>query len=389
MWRSVLLHCGIAALLSGCAESAESSDASRDVVRRVDSMDAVSAIDVNVGIDISEDILITSDITRMDSSPLDADVSFSDVSADSRTDGDVADTAVNNCVMGVIPRPFGTSCAPGLVCDGAGACAIRRPCAFESAGRWLYPSGMTRRLLETIFAYGRYYNFWINPDGTYEPLNAGGNDTTDITYWLAAGGVCAGVRPCSIASFDIIDAPDGAGGRTVYQSVTRGGRLYLYDVTAVPRMVSAGLLEGIPRFSTVMMGPCASQPEGDCNIDSRSLVHNWGTGQLIREEVTTQGRRWVWDGAGRPVASVPLGQRLDDVTRYAPIDGMGPCSARGLNCRFDAHFHDPSSGDEYVIAAGRLYAWANDAENTRRYAAGYANELHTFARYATGPCRVR
>jgi hypothetical protein len=304
-------------------------------------------------------------------------------------DGRAQDASANNCVSIGVPRAFGTACAPGLVCDGAGACAIRRPCVIESAGRWLYPSGASRRLLETVFAYGRYYNFWINGDGSYEPLSPGGNDTTEITYWRGANGACAGLMPCSIASFDIFDSPDGAGGRVLFQSVVRAGRYYVYNVTAAPRMVDQGLLEGLSRYSALMMGPCGVQPEGDCNIDSRSLVHNWATGQLMREEVTTQGRRWVWDGAGRPVAAVPLGQRLDDVTRYAPIDGQGPCSARGLNCRFDAHFHDPSSGDEYVIAYGRLFAWANDAENTRRYVAGYGNELHTFSRYATGPCRVR
>lgn len=389
MRRSLLLHSGVATLLVACVQGAEGLDASRDAAR-------LSDADTSVLNDI------VFDQSSIDVASIDRDTGFdgtNDAMSDSMTPaGDArqdvtgvdGDGSINPCVNAGIPRPFGTSCAEGLICDGAGACAIRRPCSFESAGRWLYPNGASRRLLETIFAYGRYYNFWINGDGTYEPANPGGNPTAEVPRWRSADGPCGGgVMSCSLASFNLFDAPDGAGGRILYESIFKGNRYWGYNVTAAPVLLGQGLIEGIPRYSAVMMGPCGVQPEGACTIDSRSLVHNWGTGQLLREEVTVQGRRWVWDGAGRPVAAVPLGQRLDDVARYAPLDGQGPCSARGINCRFDAHFHDPASGDEFVIAYGRLFAWASDAENTRRYVSGYGNELHTFSRYATGPCRVR
>lgn len=281
-------------------------------------------------------------------------------------------------------RAFGVACAPGLVCDGRGECAIRRPCSFESAGRWLYPDGASRRLLETIFAYGRYYNFWIDPDGTYQPLNAGGNPTSSVDRWRGVGQVCATTSPCSIESFNLWT---NAGDPAIMETLLRGGRYFTYASAQGYRLVDSGLLEGVARWGRAASGPCAEQLDGECRFDTRSLVMNWGASQLVREEITALGRRWVFDGAGRPLASVPLGQRLSEVARYAPSDGQGPCTG-ATSCRFDAHFHDPTTGDEFVIARGRLFSWANDAENTRRYASGYGNELHTFGRYASGPCRV-
>jgi hypothetical protein len=284
-------------------------------------------------------------------------------------------------------RAFGERCADGLVCDGRGACALRRPCRFESAGRWLYPTGATRRLLETVFAYGRYYNFWINADGSFETLEGGSGVTASVDRWRGARQACDGSDPCSFDSFDLYELSGADGSRVIAESITRLGRYFNYSSEGGYRLVQSGFLHEVPRYSEAVEGPCFGQVEGACRFDTRSLVVDWSTGAIVREEITARGRRWVFDGEGRPVPSVMLGQALNAVARYAPSDGAGPCAGRGV-CQFDAQFHDPSNGDEYVVAYGKLWVWASDAENTRRYVAGYANELHTFGRYASGPCRV-
>ncbi|MBL8685125.1 MAG: hypothetical protein JNK05_38465 [Myxococcales bacterium] len=358
-----------ALLLVHCDDtSVTSRDATVDRPSSSDAMDTSAPLDATIA--------DSADAT----SPMDV-APPSDVLIDGARDAAIADSA--SCSG----RPFGERCADGLVCDGRGACAVRRPCTFESAGRWLYPDGAARRLLETVFAYGRYYNFWINPDGSYEPLNAGGNTTVSVARWQGATNACAGgASECTFDSFDLYEGP-GAMGRVLWESITRLGRFYNYTSEGGYRLVQTGLLEEIPRYSMAFNGPCSGQVEGACRFDTRSLVVNWSTGELTREEITARGARWIYDGSGRPVASVPLGQRLDAVARYVPSDGSGPCVGRSP-CRFDAQYHDPSTGDEFVVAYGRLWVWANDAENTRRFALGHGNELHTFARYATGPCRV-
>jgi hypothetical protein len=258
---------------------------------------------------------------------------------------------------------------------------------FEGAGRWLYPDGARRRVLETVFAYGRYYNWWINPDGTVEPLNPGGNPTASVDRWRPMGQACGGADPCEFDSFDLFEAAGSSGTRVMMESIIRAGRYFTYTSEGGYRLIASGVLDELSRYSEASNGPCSGQPAGRCRFNSRSLVVDWSAGSIVREEVTARSLRWVYDGAGRPVASVPLGQPLASVPRYAPLDGQGPCDG-AAPCTFDAHFHDPSSGDEYVIARGRLWVWGSDAENTRRYVAGYGNELHTFARYAGGPCRV-
>lgn len=364
-------RCRLAAALAVCVAGCDTTM----VVQRDAAIDRSTSVDVSVdAIDAgnSFDATIGDSTTQHDG--------FSDGGATDARDASTGDSA--SCAG----RPFGERCADGLVCDGRGACAVRRPCAFESAGRWLYPDGATRRLLETVFAYGRYYNFWINPDGTYEPLNAGGNPTSSVARWQGMTQACSGGGECSFDTFDLFEGA-GAMGRVLMESITRLGRYYNYTSEGGYRLVQSGLLEDVARYSSALNGPCTGQIEGTCRFDTRSLVVNWSTGEITREEITARGARWIYDGAGRPVASVPLGQRLDAVARYVPMDGLGPCVGRSP-CRFDAQYHDPTTGDELVVAYGRLWVWANDAENTRRFAMGHGNELHTFARYATGPCRV-
>jgi hypothetical protein len=363
----------LALATSGCVEAVAPRDAAadaqsqRDVAIAFDGAVADSGADdvVAQGMDVGNDAVIDA-TAAIDGASLATDAARAD--------------AADPC-MG---RAFGERCGDGLACDGRGACAIRRPCTFESAGRWLYPDGAARRLLETVFAYGRYYNFWINPDGSFAPLNPGGNTTTSVDRWRGVGQACSTADPCTFDSFNLWAS---GGDPAIIETVLRGGRYFTYSSAASYRLVDSGLLEGVVRWSRAANGPCADQLEGECRFQTRSLVMDWGASQLAREEITAQGRRWVFDGAGRPVPSVPLGQRLDSVARYAASDGLGPCIA-GAPCRFDAHFHDPTTGDEFVVARGRLFVWASDAENTRRYASGYGNELHTFGRYASGPCRV-
>jgi hypothetical protein len=336
------------------------------------------------GLDARGDVIVTADVSVMDAVE---DVRGDAPAMDAVDGGSPSDAGTPDAPGDCARRPFGTACAPGLVCDGRGACAIRRPCAFESAGRWNYPSGAGRRVLESVFAYGRYYNFWINPDGSYEPLNPGGNPVASVDRWRPAGNPCAMTDPCSLDSFNLFEGRGADGSLVIVESVLRRGRYFTYTAEGGYRLVSSGLLESVPQFAPESNGPCTDQFEGSCRFDTRSLVVAWGSATIVRDEITARGRRWVFDGAGRAVPSVPLGQSLTEVARYAPADGMGPC-VRGSPCRFDAHFHDPTSGDEYVFARGRLFVWAPDAENTRRFVAGYGNELYTFDRYATGPCRV-
>jgi hypothetical protein len=375
---SFVLPTLLALATSACVEAVPPRDAAVDAVNERDSASAIDGASNDSGRssdDGSVDVFShTMDVAN--DSAVDAALALDVTSATDAAGADAADPCLG--------RAFGDRCGDGLACDGRGACAIRRPCTLESAGRWLYPDGAARRLLETVFAYGRYYNFWINPDGSYTPLNPGGNTTTSVDRWRGVGQACSTANPCSFDSFNLWAS---GGDPAIIETVLRGGRYFTYASAAGYRLVDSGLLEGVVRWSRAANGPCADQLEGECRFQTRSLVMDWGASQLVREEITAQGRRWVFDGAGRPVPSVPLGQRLDSVARYAASDGLGPCIA-GAPCRFDAHFHDPTTGDEFVVARGRLFVWASDAENTRRYASGYGNELHTFGRYASGPCRV-
>ncbi|MDP3275408.1 MAG: hypothetical protein Q8Q09_09455 [Deltaproteobacteria bacterium] len=297
---------------------------------------------------------------------------------------DATDAMIDAPAVSCAGQAFGASCAPGLICDGRGACAIRRPCRIETGGRWLYPQGATRRLLETIFAYGRYSNRWINADGTFEVLGDG--VTHEVARWRGADNPCGTREPCRMGSFNLLDSSAG-GVRTLIESTVAYGVYYTFDVTSTPMLVTRSALDAVARYSAAMSGPCEGQPAGMCEFATRSIEHDWSTSMTLREVITAGGRRWVFDGGGRPLLSVMQGQRLQEIQRYNPSDGRGPCVGRDP-CVFDAQWHDPTTRDEFVVAYGRLWVWANDAENTRRYAEGYGNELHTFARYAEGACRV-
>lgn len=212
------------------------------------------------------------------------------------------------------------------------------------------------RLLESISAYGRWWNYDM---GTGLLVENGPLDTPDIPRYES---ICAGHAVCTFDTRTF--AGDGA---TLTESITAFDHYYDFAVDGAP--VSSGTLASVARYAPI----CAlSLNAGHCTFDTRA-VFDRNTTRV--ETITAYGRYYDFDDASH--ATLASGT-LASVARYAPICALKP--AGDAWCRFDTRGFVRLAANapllETITAYGRW--WNFDAASGSFVASG---ALRDVARY--------
>jgi len=171
------------------------------------------------------------------------------------------------------------------------------PCAYATTSKYCLIDSATTLdypgfgYLESVTAYGRYWNFDANGNG----LAGNGSLLSSVARYAA--GPCAYASSSTNCVFDtrnLIDAPEWGG---LYESITAYGRYWIFD--AAGTMIETQPLTNVARYAS---GPCAYRPAGAlCTFDARDLQHVPGVG--MRETVIAYGRYFEWDANGVPTAN--------------------------------------------------------------------------------------
>lgn len=171
---------------------------------------------------------------------------------------------------------------------------VSGPCVYTPAGQECRFDSLTTvdypdfGFLETITAYGRYWNFDVNGNGL------GGNGSLLTTVPRYANGPCLhATGTCQFDTRDLVNAPEWGGGG-LYETVTAYGRYWIFNVNG--NLLESNLLTDVPRYAS---GPCAYRPTGTlCTFDSREQRRTPYNG--VHEVITAYGRYFEWDGSGNP-----------------------------------------------------------------------------------------
>jgi len=178
----------------------------------------------------------------------------------------------------------------------AGPCSGRSGtgCRFDSRAIVSKENGTT---LESITAYGRYYNFTGGAAW-------GSNGATLVSVPRYAAGPCKGRSGagCQFDSRTMLQR----GGET-FESITAYGRYYNFT-DGVGWKSNGSLLTSVPRYAA---GPCAGRSGADCTFDSRDIRVLLDGTRL--ESITAYGRHYNYQAG---VARDSNAGRLVDVDRY-------------------------------------------------------------------------
>jgi hypothetical protein len=141
-----------------------------------------------------------------------------------------------------------------------GPCAFApsgQPCTFDTRALTKYPG---IGFLETITAYGKFWNFDINGN----EWSGGGNGTDLQSVSRYASGPCASVpsgQPCTFDTLTMIHYP-GVG---FVQSITAYGKAYNFDLSGNPWAGNGTDLKNVPRFASALTA--GSSPVTKTNIN--------------------------------------------------------------------------------------------------------------------------
>ena len=164
------------------------------------------------------------------------------------------------------------------------------------------------RRIESITAYGRYYNF---TNGA--PWSSNGSLLTGVARYVAENGPCAGHTGADCVFDSRTVSTDSRG--HVIESISAYGRYYNFD-NGAPWASNGSLQTSVARY-VAADGPCAGRTGTDCRFESRTLARD-ATGK-ITESITAYGRHFnftdgaPWPGNGSSLASVA---RYDDRIYY-------------------------------------------------------------------------
>ncbi len=182
------------------------------------------------------------------------------------------------------------------------------PCAFTPAGQECAIDSSTVLdypgfgYIESITAYGRYWNFDINGNG----LGGDGSLLSSVPRFASGPCAYAGGGLCKFDTRNLIVAPEwGLDG--LFESITAYGRYWIFD--GAGNQIETNTLLSVTRFAN---GPCLYRPAGaTCTFGAREL-RRLPNGSL-RETITAYGRYFEWDG-GVPTAN--YGKILRDIPRF-------------------------------------------------------------------------
>ena len=220
------------------------------------------------------------------------------------------------------------------------------PCKGQSPGNCKFDSRTVAtvdgRLIESITAYGKYWNFDIN--NNYQPVKGSGSDLNSVSRY--ANGPCQGKAPGS-CTFD---------SRTIsvinnrqLESITAYGKFWIFDIKDNYKLVSGGNdLTSVSRYAN---GPCKGKAPGSCSFDSRTVRT---VGGRLTESITAYGKYWNFDVNNNYQPLSGNGSDLNSVSRYA----NGPCQGKAAgSCTFDSRTIATIDGRriESITAYGKFW----------------------------------
>ncbi|MXV12437.1 hypothetical protein DYQ93_15540 [Xanthomonas sp. LMG 8992] len=173
-------------------------------------------------------------------------------------------------------RPTPLSSVPRYVA-AAGPCTefvnIQDVCKFETRTEVNYPGV---GYLESITAYGRYWNF----DANGQPFGPQGGELKDVPRYAA--GPCKGKNLCVFDTRSLVVFPEWGG---LVESVNAYGQYWMWDANG--KLLASGPLQSVARYQQI----CWYGPAGEaCKFDTRELKNN------RHEVITAYGRYFEFDG---------------------------------------------------------------------------------------------
>ncbi|WP_295910618.1 S8 family serine peptidase [uncultured Xanthomonas sp.] len=149
----------------------------------------------------------------------------------------------------------------------------KRPCKFDTRAEVNYPGV---GYLESITAYGRYWNF----DANGQPFGPQGGELKDVPRYAA--GPCQGKNPCVFDTRSLVVFPEWGG---LVESVNAYGQYWMWDANG--NLLASGPLQGVARYQQI----CNYGPAGTpCKFDTRELKSN------RHEVITAYGRYFEFNG---------------------------------------------------------------------------------------------
>ncbi|MFC1611913.1 hypothetical protein ACFL6C_13200 [Myxococcota bacterium] len=271
-------------------------------------------------------------------------------------DNGYAPRSTNGSDLGDVPRY-----ADGP-CEGKDVCVFDTRTFAISHGK----------LVESITAYGRYFNFDV--DDGYAPWSSNGNDLTQVPRY--ATGPCEGLENVSCV-FDT-RAFVTINGRLI-ESISAYGKYYNFDVSdgPAPWPTNGNDLTRVRRYAA---GPCEGKEPGTCTFDTRAFV---GRNGGVVESITAYGKYFNFDNG---LARLSNGNDLTEVPRYA----NGPCEGKETGtCTFDTRTFVIRHGRlvESITAYGKYFNF--DVDDDSRPWSTNGNDLTEVPRYASGPCEEK
>lgn len=186
----------------------------------------------------------------------------------------------------------------------------RTGCKFDS--RTI--STLNGKRIESVTAYGSYWNWEILNSNTYNLLSNG--SLNNVARY--ANGPCQG-KSSGTCTFDSLAIVNING--QMLESITAYGQYWNYDINNNYNKVSSGVLNNVTRYAN---GPCKDKPSGSCKFDTREFFSISGG---FLESVTAYGRYWNFDSRNnyQPVEGNPGGE-LTEVDHYksSACNGQAP-----------------------------------------------------------------
>ncbi|MDY4284186.1 S8 family serine peptidase [Xanthomonas sp. LF06-19] len=146
-------------------------------------------------------------------------------------------------------------------------------CKFETRTEVDYPGV---GYLESITAYGRYWNF----DANGQPFGPQGGELKDVPRYAA--GPCQGKNPCVFDTRSLVVFPEWGG---LVESVNAYGQYWMWDANG--NLLASGPLQSVARYQQI----CNYGPAGTpCKFDTRELKSN------RHEVITAYGRYFEFNG---------------------------------------------------------------------------------------------
>jgi hypothetical protein len=189
------------------------------------------------------------------------------------------------------------------------------PCRFDTYTYKKLPDGT---LIESITAYGKYWNFTANGNGV--PGN--GSDLKSVPRY-AAGPCADAVATGTPCVFDT--RTFGQLGSLWVESITAYGKGYNFDGNNVPWFNNGFDLMSVARVS---QGPCRGSVGTQCKLTDRTFhqfVNPVGDGIYWLEWILVDGQIWAYDINQQQrdpntylLASIPGGTPADQVNIFKP-----------------------------------------------------------------------